>query len=119
MVISYVVYTGLFVSYKDLIGAYFGPVKNFLSYKGVSMAFLHLTDAHMRAARGLLNWNQQRLADESGLAVSTIKRLENGGISKASIENIEKIATALERVGIEFFNGGEPGVRLRRPPVAT
>ncbi len=82
------------------------------------MAFLHLTDAHMRAARGLLSWNQQRLADESGLAVSTIKRLENGGISKASIENIEKIATALERVGIEFFNGGEPGVRLRRPPVA-
>ncbi len=80
------------------------------------MAFLHLTDAHMRAARGLLGWNQQRLADESGLAVSTIKRLENGGIAKASLENIEKISLAFERVGIEFFNGGEPGVRLRKPP---
>jgi len=78
------------------------------------MAFLHLTDAHMRAARGLLNWNQSKLAEECGLAVSTIKRLENGGIAKASVENIEKIASAFEKVGIEFFNGGEPGVRLRR-----
>ena len=78
------------------------------------MAFLHLTDAHMRAARGLLDWSQGRLAEECGLAVSTIKRLENGGISKASVENIDKISSAFERMGIEFFNGGEPGVRLRR-----
>lgn len=82
------------------------------------MTFLHLTAPHMRAARGLLGWSQDRLATESGLAASTIKRLETGGIDKASIENIRKISTALEAVGIEFFNGGEPGVRLRRLPGA-
>jgi len=68
----------------------------------------------MKAARALLDWNQERLATESGLAVSTIKRLENGGLSKASVENIDKISDALAAAGIEFFNGGEPGVRLRR-----
>lgn len=78
------------------------------------MAFLHLTAAHMKAARALLDWNQDRLAKESGLAASTIRRLETGGIGKASMENIEKISMALEAVGIEFFNGGEPGVRLRK-----
>lgn len=76
------------------------------------LTFLHLTAAHMKAARALLDWNQDRLATESGVATSTIRRLENGGISKASIENIEKIASALERAGIEFFNSGKPGVRL-------
>ncbi|CCB67442.1 Transcriptional regulator, XRE family (fragment) [Hyphomicrobium sp. MC1] len=54
------------------------------------------------------------MATESGLVVSTIKRLENGGMSKASVENIDKISDALAAAGIEFFNGGEPGVRLRR-----
>lgn len=78
------------------------------------MSFRDLTPAHMKAARALLDWNQERLATESGLAVSTIKRLENGGLSKASVENIDKISDALAAAGIEFFNGGEPGVRLRR-----
>lgn len=41
-----------------------------------------------------------------------IQRLENSGISKGFIENIEKIASALERAGIEFFNSGKPGVCL-------
>ncbi len=82
------------------------------------MTFLHLTEAHMRAARGLLDWSQGRLAEESGLAASTIKRLENGGIARASLENVEKISSALEGAGIEFFNDGEPGVRLRKRPVS-
>lgn len=79
------------------------------------MAFRDLTAPHMKAARALLDWNQDRLANESGLAVSTIKRLEGGGIAKASMENIDKVSTALESAGIEFFNDGEPGVRLRKP----
>lgn len=52
--------------------------------------------------------------EKSGLALSTIKRLENGGVSKASVENLDKISDALAAAGIEFFNGGAPGVRLRR-----
>lgn len=82
------------------------------------MAFRDLTPAHMKAARALLDWNQDRLATESGLAASTIKRLENTGLAKASLENVDKISEALERAGIEFYNHGEPGVRLRRPDLA-
>lgn len=83
------------------------------------MTFRHLTPAHMKAARALLDWNQDRLATESGLATSTIKRLEGAGLAKASLENIDKIAEAFEQAGIEFFNSGEPGVRLRRRGEAT
>ena len=91
-----------------------GHVKDFLAYRRSFLSFRDLTAAHMRAARGLLDWSQQELAEKSGLALSTIKRLENGGVSKASVENIDKISDALAEAGIEFFNGGEPGVRLRR-----
>jgi transcriptional regulator with XRE-family HTH domain len=91
-----------------------GRVKNFLSYGENFLTFRHLTAGHMKAARALLDWNQDRLATESGLAASTIKRLENGGLAKASVENVDKIAEAFERVGIQFFNGDEPGVRLRK-----
>lgn len=78
------------------------------------MSFRDLTAAHMKAARALLDWSQDDLAGKCGLATSTIKRLENGGLSKASVENIDKVSDALAAAGIEFFNGGEPGVRLRR-----
>ncbi len=90
------------------------PAKNFWYYGENILAFRDLTSAHMRAARALLDWNQDQLADESGLATSTIKRLEAGGLLKASIENVDKVSDALERAGIEFFNGGKPGGRLRR-----
>jgi len=82
------------------------------------LAFLNLTPGHIKAARALLDWNQEKLADASGLAMSTIKRLEGGGIGKASIENIEKISSALEGAGIVFLAEGDVapgglGVRLK------
>lgn len=78
------------------------------------MVFRDLTSAHIRAARALLNWTQQTLSDEANLAVTTIKRFETKGLDKASIENVDKISIAFANAGIEFFNGGEPGVRLRK-----
>lgn len=68
----------------------------------------------MKAARALLDWGQDDLANASGLAASTIKRFESKGLEKASIENVDKVSGAFENAGVEFFNGGEPGVRLRR-----
>jgi predicted transcriptional regulator len=50
----------------------------------------------MRAARGLLDWTQGRLAEVSGVALSTIKRMESVGPDKSSVENIDK---ALARIG--------------------
>ncbi len=71
----------------------------------------------LRAARGLLGWNQSRLAQASNLALSTIKRMERPrGLARGISENVMNVQRALEDAGIIFIdeNGGGPGVRLRR-----
>ncbi len=72
----------------------------------------------MRAARGLIGWSQSRLAEASGLAVSTIKRMEGADSTlKSSVENVLKVQQALQAAGVVFIdqNGGGPGVRLKDP----
>ena len=80
------------------------------------MVYRDLTAAQMRAARGLLDWSQAKLAEVSGTAQSTVKRMESAGPEKSSVENIDKVSGALEAAGVEFIaeNGGGPGVRLRK-----
>jgi transcriptional regulator with XRE-family HTH domain len=69
----------------------------------------------IRAARSLLGWEQNDLAVRSGVAVSTIRRIE--GLKDAPIsanfETIEKIRRAFERAGVEFLGYPCPGVRVR------
>jgi transcriptional regulator with XRE-family HTH domain len=70
-----------------------------------------------RAARALLNWSQEELADAATVSIPTIKRLEsNEGPLGGRSETSEKIQRALEVAGIEFIdeNGGGPGVRLKK-----
>ncbi len=72
----------------------------------------------MKAARGLLGWNQSKLAHASGLALSTVKRMEGStGFLRGNAENVWKIQRALEDAGVAFIdeNGGGPGLRLRDP----
>jgi transcriptional regulator with XRE-family HTH domain len=70
--------------------------------------------SQIRAARALLEWSQERLAKESGISVPTIKRLEPGEDPiNGRFETIAAIQRALEAAGVEFTNGGEPGVKLR------
>ena len=71
----------------------------------------------MRAARGLIEWNQSILAEKSGLALSTIKRMEGErGLLRSTAGNVLKIQNALEDAGIIFIDAeegvGGPGVRL-------
>lgn len=69
----------------------------------------------LRAARALLGWSQERLAEASGVSVPTIKRLEPGdGLLQTRVETQEKLRAALEAAGVAFTNGDEPGVRLKR-----
>jgi transcriptional regulator with XRE-family HTH domain len=73
--------------------------------------------AQLRAARGLLGWNQTRLAEASGLALSTIKRMEGRSDPlKSSAENVWKVQCALENAGVIFIDENDegPGVRLRK-----
>ena len=82
------------------------------------MSILKVSVRQIKAARALLAWSQDRLAEASGVSVPTIKRLEaqDGPIGGRS-DTESKIRAALEFAGIEFIveNGGGPGVRLRNP----
>ncbi len=74
--------------------------------------------AQIRAARGLVEFSQTQLAEASGLALSTIRRMEvEGGTLKSSVENVLKVQQALEDAGVIFIDQNEdggPGVRLRK-----
>lgn len=74
-----------------------------------------MTSAQMRAARAMLDWSQAKLAEESGVSVETIKRLERmeGAIAATKVATIDAIEKALVKAGVEFTNGDEPGVKLR------
>ncbi len=77
-----------------------------------------ITAAQLRAARGLLDWSQTRLAEASGLALSTVKRMEGSeGVLRGTAENVWKIQRAFEDAGVIFIDedGEGPGVRLRKP----
>jgi transcriptional regulator with XRE-family HTH domain len=72
-----------------------------------------ITSSQCRAARGLIGWNQQQLADAAGVGVATIRLFETGkGEQRRSTLTV--IRQALEAAGVEFMNGDRPGVRLRR-----
>ena len=72
-----------------------------------------LTAAHIRAARALLDITQAQLAERVGMSKTGLNNIERGNTDpKASTLNA--IERYLVEAGIEFSNGGEPGVRLRR-----
>jgi transcriptional regulator with XRE-family HTH domain len=68
-----------------------------------------------RAARSLLGWTQQQLADTSGISLATIQFFETN--KRVPIQNtLNAICSALEVGGVEFIpakNGRGVGVRLR------
>ena len=75
----------------------------------------------VRAARALLRWSAQQLADASGVGVATIRRMEVvDGIPSGQIRSLLAIQTALESAGVEFFGSptDNPGVRLKTKPSA-
>jgi transcriptional regulator with XRE-family HTH domain len=74
-----------------------------------------ITSAQCRAARGLLDWTQQELADRAGLGIVTVRQFE-AGLNEPRRATLEVIRRALEVAGVEFIdeNGGGPGLRLRK-----
>jgi ribosome-binding protein aMBF1 (putative translation factor) len=74
-----------------------------------------ITPAQCRAARALLDWSQQQLADASKAGVVTVRNFE-GGKSKPINSTLEVLRRALESAGVEFVaeNGSGAGVRLRK-----
>jgi transcriptional regulator with XRE-family HTH domain len=72
-----------------------------------------MTSELIRAARALIRWEQKQLAEASGVSIPTIKRLEaKPGVLAGHSQTIAALKRALEGAGVEFTNGGRPGVRL-------
>ena len=74
-----------------------------------------ITPAQCRAARGLLAWSQQTLANRAGVGLMTVNQFEkeDGRSRRATLEVIRR---AFEAAGVTFIdeNGGGAGVRLRK-----
>jgi transcriptional regulator with XRE-family HTH domain len=74
-----------------------------------------LTPQQCRAARGLLDWTQEELAERSGVSRSTVRGFENGQ-HELHRGSAAVIRGALEAAGVVLLDAdGEagPGVRLR------
>jgi len=76
-----------------------------------------LTSAQIRAARALLRWSAEKLAQETALAVSTIRRaeLEEGELSMTTANKLA-IRRVLEAAGVILIDENSEGVgaRLRK-----
>ncbi len=75
-----------------------------------------LTSDQIRAARALIRWSAQNLADESGVSWKTIQRMEAAdGMPSATAKNLKAIQDTLEDAGVIFIDADEegPGVRLK------
>lgn len=70
--------------------------------------------AQVRMARAALNWSLQQLSEAAGVHRNTISNFETGRYA-GEPATLDAIRAALEAAGIEFTNGGQPGVRLSRP----
>ncbi|HVC62907.1 MAG TPA: helix-turn-helix transcriptional regulator [Acetobacteraceae bacterium] len=87
-----------------------------------------ITAAQMRAARALLQIDQRQLAEQSGLSLPTIQRMEaSDGVVRGNVESLMKLVDAFQLAGIELINDGAAsptggrGVRLTAatPPGAN
>jgi predicted transcriptional regulator len=74
-----------------------------------------ITGKHLRAARGLLGWTQEGLAERAKVGLGTVRRMEDfDGAVGARTETLGKVVRALEKAGVEFLNDERPGVRLKK-----
>lgn len=68
-----------------------------------------MTSDQCRAARALLRWTTVELAERSDVGRNTILKFE-AGRSTPRRATIKALRTAFEEAGVEFTNGGRPGV---------
>ena len=78
-----------------------------------------ITARQIRAARALLGWSQQQLADKAIISLNTVTRLERSEVDPR-VSTIEAVQKALNKAGVEFLPADErkgEGVRLARPNI--
>jgi len=73
-----------------------------------------ITSGQIRAARSLIKWTGKELAEASGVAFSTLMRLESGeGVPAAQAKTLDAIEKAFEKAGVEFIGTPEEGAGVR------
>jgi transcriptional regulator with XRE-family HTH domain len=74
---------------------------------------MSFTPGQCRAARALIGWSQDQLARASKVAKATIANFEAENRDPYP-RTLDDIRAALEVAGVEFTNGGQPGVRIQK-----
>ena len=73
-----------------------------------------ITSGQIRAGRAFLKWTGKELADRSGVAFSTLMRLETGeGVPGAQAKTLDLVQKAFENAGVEFIGTPEDGAGVR------
>jgi transcriptional regulator with XRE-family HTH domain len=76
-----------------------------------------ITPATLRAARALVGWSREKLAEEANVATETVKRFELRG-SDPKQSTLQTWKRALGAAGVEFLeptdDGKGEGVRFRK-----
>ena len=75
-----------------------------------------LTPQQLRAARAIVGWSREALAEKSGVPAITTKQFENGD-TDPRLSTLHKWRRALEAAGVTFIDETEidgPGVRLKK-----
>jgi DNA-binding XRE family transcriptional regulator len=71
---------------------------------------MEISPAQCRAARALLNWTQEMLANKAGISLKTVRDFETGRRNPLNVVRTS-IKQAFEQSGIEFMN--KDGLRLK------
>ena len=69
--------------------------------------------AQCRMARAALKLGVRELAEMAKVSPATVVRFEASGAGVLD-RTVDAIRAALEAAGVEFTNGDQPGVRLKR-----
>jgi predicted transcriptional regulator len=82
-----------------------------------------MTSGQLRAARALLGIDQKTLAEQAGVSLPTIQRMEaSDGVVRGTVETLTKVIEALALAGVELIGDnaqsdrGGRGVRFSQPP---
>ena len=75
-----------------------------------------ITSDQIRAARALLKWSAEDLANEAGVGIATVRRFElDTGVPSGQVRILGALKATLEVGGVEFVGTPEdrPGVRFK------
>ena len=70
-----------------------------------------ITAVQARNARKLLGWTQRHVAERISFSVTIICQAERGNLTSSILARLRSV---YETAGVEFTNGGQPGVRMRK-----